>query len=865
MEPAYLLHALKTARAAGDPLTPLSTALKSVIKVFMGDEGIADVQRQKDYEALLALESSIQYARAEVYQTKNYARLGQCATAILDALESVLAINPDCARCACALWEVSGAIHKLCYVMLVLDISSRGLAVFANTLDTSQAHFKGRYPKSHTFFHLATDTSPGRETFKFRISEDSTKKANLLLKKIRGIVPNASGLSDIALQPKSQRPGRPVADWEAIDITRNLFDAISRCVKSDGCTDRCAYTGDLIVLLTLETHSHSPGAQHTCTINLLMSHSPSQAIPVSCELCVRKTPYSHISKSSEQHVQDNRSVSSTFNGWWGWEAESETVGHICDLLGAAAIPERSVSSVLYKCTLDESNYFMKHGTALRARAPQRVMQADSLAIILASHNDEPPAMTRLMLGVILSYSVFYLIGGPWLSSGPKGGWLRDSIFFVKKNGIFALQPYLQHRFSNCSQQPTTTRNVQPDKTAFHPYPVLVSLAITLMEIYEWRQFQLPDTVEEGTPGSSFMWTSAKTAHQRLNATNVLGSHYYEVIDACLDPLIGNDGYDDNTDDDDNDDNDDDDKRDDKFFTSRVPEYHGKKLRRAILERIVTPLHDDFEVMFGEFLNELHIDKEAAHRSLYKGCIIPGPRDHEEYAVPFATVNQGPPQASSTQPCPNPSTKVPVVRSTIMEDDTPHCRVSKDMVTAIFSDKIASNSNAEATDKWFDDFKRLELLKELGNLPKDANGRIRVAVIDTGVNTRNRRINAEILRGRIVEIRDWTENKSGEKVESMEDPEGHGTLIATIILDIAPNVDLYIARVTNGKTGDTIETKTVAKVSSSARSDNLSLKRKRKIQHETDLGKWHLSSLLTYTILPILGTEPGNLRLGMQID
>lgn len=75
----------------------------------------------------------------------------------------------------------------------------------------------------------------------------------------------------------------------------------------------------------------------------------------------------------------------------------------------------------------------------------------------------------------------------------------------------------------------------------------------------------------------------------------------------------------------------------------------------------------------------------------------------------------------------------------------------------------------------------------------------MAILDTGINIQNPGIFAQA--DRIKDIRDWT----GGAIygEYGEDVSGHGTQIAGIILDLAPNVDIYIARVSkNGEIDDT---------------------------------------------------------------
>ena len=70
----------------------------------------------------------------------------------------------------------------------------------------------------------------------------------------------------------------------------------------------------------------------------------------------------------------------------------------------------------------------------------------------------------------------------------------------------------------------------------------------------------------------------------------------------------------------------------------------------------------------------------------------------------------------------------------------------------------------------------------------------MALLDTGLDVYHSDIRAEHRRGRVKDIRSWVDSKRGEKSSEEGDEAGHGTFIASLILDLAPNVELYIARV-----------------------------------------------------------------------
>ena len=77
-----------------------------------------------------------------------------------------------------------------------------------------------------------------------------------------------------------------------------------------------------------------------------------------------------------------------------------------------------------------------------------------------------------------------------------------------------------------------------------------------------------------------------------------------------------------------------------------------------------------------------------------------------------------------------------------------------------------------------------------------NNRIKVAILDSGIDMENTDIDAQ--SNRVMSIRSWVDGKAGAEATHDGDISGHGTHISGIILDLAPNVDVYIARVTKNR-------------------------------------------------------------------
>lgn len=97
----------------------------------------------------------------------------------------------------------------------------------------------------------------------------------------------------------------------------------------------------------------------------------------------------------------------------------------------------------------------------------------------------------------------------------------------------------------------------------------------------------------------------------------------------------------------------------------------------------------------------------------------------------------------------------------------------------------------ATDDWIERF--VELINQFhGDNSQDrspegkALGRLRVAILDTGIDINHHEIFGD---ERVKERKSWTDSSADE------DNSGHGTHIASTILSLTRNVDVYIAKVT----------------------------------------------------------------------
>ena len=75
-------------------------------------------------------------------------------------------------------------------------------------------------------------------------------------------------------------------------------------------------------------------------------------------------------------------------------------------------------------------------------------------------------------------------------------------------------------------------------------------------------------------------------------------------------------------------------------------------------------------------------------------------------------------------------------------------------------------------------------------------RVKVAILDTGASL-DPIIIKERYSGRIAEYRTWCDtpvSESGREILHGEDADGHGTQITSVLLDVAPQCRVYIAKI-----------------------------------------------------------------------
>lgn len=91
-------------------------------------------------------------------------------------------------------------------------------------------------------------------------------------------------------------------------------------------------------------------------------------------------------------------------------------------------------------------------------------------------------------------------------------------------------------------------------------------------------------------------------------------------------------------------------------------------------------------------------------------------------------------------------------------------------------------------------------------PDEANPRVKIAVLDTGLDLTHPDIAKQYDDGRI-KIRDFI-----EKEDTIKDLDGHGTHCTSLLLNNAPNAEIYAGRVFRKSRAEDSSAATLAEVS-----------------------------------------------------
>lgn len=115
----------------------------------------------------------------------------------------------------------------------------------------------------------------------------------------------------------------------------------------------------------------------------------------------------------------------------------------------------------------------------------------------------------------------------------------------------------------------------------------------------------------------------------------------------------------------------------------------------------------------------------------------------------------------------------------------------------------SRSEFALSDKWFSEFREL-VLSRLPPTRSEIPRRVRIAILDTGIDIENPYV--PCTDGRVRGLRSFV----GSDPLDIQDLCGHGTHVAGLVHKMAPDADIYIAKIS--RDGSQLEEECIVSVS-----------------------------------------------------
>jgi hypothetical protein len=386
--------------------------------------------------------------------------------------------------------------------------------------------------------------------------------------------------------------------------------------------------------------------------------------------------------------------------------------------------------------------------------------------------------SRLILAVILCRALLNYHGSPWLQT-----WNRDCILFLRERSRTPIKPFL-----------STPRTATNGCWGCHPYPNILALGIMLLELrvgqplesYVQSQGALPEA------GPNYLYKLTKIALETLQ----LEEQYKSAVSACLDLKfaceLAKGIFEDGSCSED----------DDESYEDIT---QSEEFRSIIYTRIVRPLEDQLRISFG--ISADAVEKKAAGIDISSFEVVNPPQNNK---AGFHEAGPPKPQTTSGQVEPvDAAAEDPPTRADMCSELLKHSKAKppKRATTApsaaprnwqpnIFDDRAeaeAESPSALKADEWLRELKRVAVAIRHSPISFD-HQKVRIAILDTGIDPLHQDILARDES--IMDTVSWARDGLGTRQTKTKDCHGHGTAVASIILSIAEDADVYIAKVTN---------------------------------------------------------------------
>ncbi|KAG5925766.1 hypothetical protein E4U42_003954 [Claviceps africana] len=461
---------------------------------------------------------------------------------------------------------------------------------------------------------------------------------------------------------------------------------------------------------------------------------------------------------------------------------SMLVEHLCEpILKSKALQEKDKTNKRLELTV-------KNGRLYKNRSSDsdflfaREKEAITLEAILQRGVHSFTEKTRRILALQLSYAVLYFYDTPWLPTS----WSSSSVFFFRTaTASIPLQPFLQADLNgslrknqdgqsfglgNLDIADVDSSEVDPDDIMKHPCPILVELAIILMEVHGSRPFcdlatKYHVPFEAATPNGRY--DAAVKVFEMYKSEMPENLQFHCAVAKCLDPHV--------------------------WRVGATSNSSIQAIRTKIFEEVVLPLEDDVKLAFGSSVSLDSLDSTA--KSLDIGpWVEPKPniqdRVHEHVSY-SSTSSSGPGNATATL-----SRHAP-------DHDLPTSPLSGGRKKEVkVSDSAVDDGRNENSVRCYHVWKRRyeDVYEKYIDAHMNSSGfaPVKIALLDTGYDKGHPDFEArkENIGGKY----NWLDTEPKNRVH---DKNGHGTFIASLLLDFAPHSELYVAKITNDEPSATI--------------------------------------------------------------
>ncbi|KAI0875182.1 pfs domain-containing protein [Hypoxylon argillaceum] len=438
------------------------------------------------------------------------------------------------------------------------------------------------------------------------------------------------------------------------------------------------------------------------------------------------------------------------------------------------------------------------------------MGSISLQQILEGGSCSFTERARRILAVILSSSALHLLDTPWL----EPIWSSANVlFFRTASGAIPLRPFIQAKlsrldhghFSNHSDgtipgdpndgetdsDDDDPDDIDPDDLISHQCPALISLAVMLMEVYFATPFEILArrySVEVGNTGCNSCTRYIDTNLVFEACKGEIPEKFLYAIQRCLDPTLWEDleGN----------------KLDDETLRTRIYKEVVRPLETELIQAYSSISIDDLDRLaqsldfagWDQAIQPLNHQVQAVHdtarpespfsrpstsnhfqsNSLFNSTLQPHLQYHE-------LLNRG------YSPTP-PRTHSP------LRDGLP---LTARAMFKFFDDETTSEAHTRAACQrylhWkarYQEVYENYIAEELGSC---CSAPVKIAILDTGIDLTHPDVEARIEN--IKARYNWLQAKFRHAVH---DRNGHGTFTAGLILDYAPDAELYIAKIADNK-------------------------------------------------------------------